>query len=69
MDLLAMIDFIDWRLTRFFPSLPPWPTFNIADSSIVCDAVLIVFRSFFPYAVPAQQSAAEKPAESEETPG
>lgn len=43
-----VIDFIDWRLTRFFPSLPPWPTFNIADSAIVVGATLIIFRSLFP---------------------
>lgn len=43
-----VIDFIDWRLTRFFPSWPPWPTFNIADSAIVVGAGFIYFRSLFP---------------------
>ncbi len=56
-----VIDFIDWRLTRFFPGLPPWPTFNIADSSIVCGALSIVFRSFFPYSDKASEAVASAP--------
>ena len=44
-----VIDFIDWRLTRFVPDLPPWPIFNIADSGIVCGAACIIFRSLLPY--------------------
>lgn len=49
-----VIDFVDWRLTRFFPTLPPWPTFNIADSAIVCGAGCIILRSFMPDAPKVQ---------------
>jgi lipoprotein signal peptidase len=55
-----VVDFIDWRLTRWFPGLPPWPTFNVADMSIVGGAACIIFRSFFPFerALQRQQPAA-----------
>lgn len=52
-----VIDFIDWRLTRFFPDLVPWPTFNIADSCIVCGAALIILRAFIPFKDPAASAA------------
>jgi signal peptidase II len=53
-----VIDFVSWRLERFFPSLPPWPTFNVADSAIVCGALSVIFRSFVPYKMPAPASTA-----------
>ncbi|MFH1811979.1 MAG: signal peptidase II [Pseudomonadota bacterium] len=61
-----VIDFIDWRLTRYLPSLPPWPTFNVADTSIVGGAACIIFRSFFPFERALQAPAAAGPAESGE---
>jgi len=65
-----VIDFVDWRLTRFWPRLPPWPTWNIADGSIVCGAGTIVFRSFFPYERRFEKKGAKvgeaKPAEASE---
>lgn len=44
-----VIDFISWRLTRWWPTVPPWPTFNIADSCIVGGAIGILIRAVFPF--------------------
>ncbi len=74
-----VIDFIDWRLTRFFPGLPPWPTFNIADMAIVGGALAIVYRSFVPLERPEETAAKlasavagdvpVQPVAEQETPG
>lgn len=58
-----VIDFIQWKLTYFFPTWPPWPTFNIADSSIVVGAGFIIFRSIFPM----KQITENKDSESEKS--
>lgn len=39
-----VIDFIQWYIPN--SALPPWPTFNIADSAICVGAVMMVIDSF-----------------------
>ena len=39
-----VIDFIQWYIPN--STLPPWPTFNIADSAICIGAVMMVIDSF-----------------------
>ncbi len=39
-----VIDFIQWYIPN--STLPPWPTFNIADSAICVGAVMMVIDSF-----------------------
>ncbi|MFH1811978.1 MAG: signal peptidase II [Pseudomonadota bacterium] len=61
-----VIDFVSWRLERFFPSLPPWPTFNVADSAIVCGALAVIFRSFVPFKQAAELRSAPVTASPEQ---
>jgi signal peptidase II len=39
-----VVDFIQWYIPN--STLPPWPTFNIADSAICIGAVMMVIDSF-----------------------
>jgi signal peptidase II len=39
-----VVDFIQWHIPN--SSLPPWPSFNIADSAICIGAALLIFDSF-----------------------
>lgn len=43
-----VIDFVVWTVKRWWPSLPEWPTFNVADTAIVCGAICILLRSLAP---------------------
>ncbi len=60
-----VIDFIVWTVKRWWPSVPEWPTFNIADTAIVCGAICILLRSLAPATVDAgadSDAEAAKPA-------
>ncbi|MBN2359975.1 MAG: signal peptidase II [Deltaproteobacteria bacterium] len=43
-----VIDFVVWTVKRWWPSIPEWPTFNVADTAIVCGAICILLRSLLP---------------------
>lgn len=45
-----VIDFVVWTVKRWWPSIPEWPTFNVADTAIVCGAICILLRSLAPLA-------------------
>lgn len=44
-----VIDHVVWMLRRWLPTVPEWPTFNIADVAIVCGAACILLRAIKPY--------------------
>lgn len=44
-----VIDFVVWMARRWFPAVPEWPTFNLADAAIVCGALCILFRAIRPF--------------------
>ena len=52
----AVRDFIHVMIGRW-----PWPTFNLADSSLVCGAAMLVWHAFFvkPEAKPESEAASE----------
>jgi signal peptidase II len=40
-----VIDFVQLHAQSWFPTLPPFPTFNVADSAITVGAVIVLFDS------------------------
>ncbi|MBN2359976.1 MAG: signal peptidase II [Deltaproteobacteria bacterium] len=45
----SVIDFVVWMVQRWWPSVPEWPTFNLADIAIVCGTVCILVRLLVPF--------------------
>jgi signal peptidase II len=43
----AVTDFLDFKFFNFIFGLDRWPTFNIADSSIVCATVILLYYTIF----------------------
>ena len=50
----AVVDFVDAHAFGYH-----WPAFNVADSSITCGAVLLVWDAFFPRRADAAQPRAD----------
>ena len=49
-----VVDFL--RFDFGFPPFHPWPSFNVADSCVVCAAILLALASFLETPTPVKQS-------------
>ena len=58
-------DWIHFRLEGV-SMFDPWPNFNIADSALVCGAILLFFHALFLQPQPAEETDSNTPQDSDE---